>query len=710
MSDLFYVKLDLPGWGFLFIATVLLGVVYAYYVRTIPPLPTWRRWFLGVLRFLFFIFILLLFFNGTVVMVKKIIKPPILALLLDNSRSMEITDNGTPRAEQVQTVARQFWDSADSVQLQIFKFGEMPATTTLDSLTFDENYTDIAGGLRFVTQKLADENLVGILLVSDGIDNTGDDPIQVAARSPVPVFTVLVGDTTIPRDVVLESVRTNPVLRKNTESQAEVVFHHNGFAGQRVRVLLLHRGKVLASKQVTLGAAGLQQKVVLNFTPPQEGFQRFVVRIVPLKGEFQVKNNEKHVVVRVLKDRYNVFVFSGSPTFDRRALRIVSRNMPLFRFYFFTEKSGGQYYERNFNTALLDSAEAFLFYGFPTANTSTAHLNTIFQQIISRKLPVFWLPNRNTEPRRAGAFQHLWPFKFKTAQPFRGSISTNVAVITPYPFMYPDANPVDAVETWNALPPVEVFPGFQPPENARVLLYAGNRSRKPVPVFWITRGQFKQAVLAVANWGLWHFQLQDEPDRQAFFRQWLRNVLTWLVNREDLNPIQIKPVQKTVNVGEMVVFQGKVYDELFREVADAEVTITIWNDSLTENYTARAVGNGFYRLEVPGLTVGDYRYRVTATANGQKLGVHEGSFSVIPFHLELMHTRARADVLRAIAAKSGGRFYTVPHLPARLPVEHSPKTYFKRKEIVLLDRWYWLPFLILLVALEWFFRKRWGLL
>ncbi len=710
MNNLLYLKLDLPGWGFLLLLAAVLGLVYAYYVRTLPPLPPGRRWFLGLLRSLFFIVVLLLFFNGTLVLVQKIVKRPVIAVLMDNSRSMQIKDHGKRRADVLLQAVEQISSLSDSVEWHYFKFGENAAPMVPDSLSFTENYTDIAAGLQFIRRELADENLAGVVLVSDGIDNTGDDPIQLAANFPVPVLTVLVGDTTVPRDVVLESVRTNPVLRKNTESEAEVVFRHNGFAGRRVRILLLHGKKVLANQSVVLGADGLQQKVMLRFTPDKEGFQRYVVRISPLKGEFQAKNNEKHIVVRVLKDRYTVLVFSGSPTFDRRALTVVSHAMPLLHFRFLTEKAPGQYYESPFKADQVDSADAFILYGFPTHSTPAAHLNIIFKRILSQNIPVFWMPNRFFRPDKLQSFRKILPFSVKSLSSFRGTVSTTIAAISRYPFMYGDVSPLDAVENWKSLPPVEVFPGIQPLDNADVLLYAGNRSRSSVPIFWVTRRPIKQAILAVANWGLWHFQLQDEPQRQAFFRQWLHDVLTWLLNREDLNPVQIKPIQTTVNVGEIVAFQGKVYDELFREVPDAEITVTIWNDSLKENYTAQAIGQGFYRLEIPGLSVGDYQYRIVATRQGKQLGTRQGRFAVIPFHLELVHTRARADVLRAIAIKSRGRFYTPDRLPNKFPLNLQSRTYFNRKEMVLLDKWYWLPVLILILTLEWFFRKRWGLL
>ncbi len=710
MNDLIYLKLDIPGWGFLFLIIVALIAIFFYYRHTIPPLIPWRRWFLGGLRSLFILAALLLLFDGTLVFVHKIVKPPVVAVLLDNSRSMQITDNGQPRSRAVQNTAQWSTQLADSFQLAFWAFGEQPRPLAPDSLTFSDNHTDIAAALETVVKALADENLAAVVLVSDGIDNTGVDPLSVASYYPVPVFSVLVGDTTVPLDVVLESVRMNPVLRKNTPTEVEVVFHHNGFAGSRARLVVTHRGKVLATARVVLGKDGLQQKAVLEITPPEAGFQRFVVKLVPLKGETQTRNNEKHVVVRVLKDRYNIVVFSGPPVFDRRALTVVSRNLPHYRFTFFTERQDGRFYEGTLRKAILDSADAVLFLGFPTARTTTRTLNTVVTAIVEQRLPVFWFINKYFNPTRLAGLYPKLPFQARSNTSFRGGVTTSVATIARYPMMLLGKSPEEAVSDWRSLPPVEIFSEVTPVDNASILLYGSNRTQQPVPVFWTVRGKSKQAVLAVADWGMWHFQLQDDPRRQQFLTHWLKDVLTWLMNREDLNPVQIRPLQNTVNLGEMVVFQGKVYDALFQEIPDAAVSIRVWNDSLNENFVARAMGNGFYRLEIPGLTVGDYHYEVVARQQEQIIGKARGQFSVVPFHLEFLRTQAQAPLLRQLSYQTGGRFYLPDHLPERLPITPHPQTYYQRREMVLMNRWHWLPLLILFLALEWFYRKRWGLL
>ncbi len=709
MDKLIYLKLDIPGWGFLFLIILALSAVFFYYRQTIPPLIPWRRWLLGSLRSFFLLAALLLIFDGTLVFVKKISKPPLIAVLLDNSRSMQVEDNGMPRWETVKKIAR--WIArADSFQIRFWAFGEHARSLTPDSLTFTENHTDIAGALETVKRRLDDQNLVAVVLASDGIDNAGDDPLSVARQFPLPIFTVLVGDTTVPRDIILESVRMNPVIRKNTPTEVEVVFRHHGFSGARTRVMVIHGGKVLATTRVVLGKDDLQQKVMLNMTPPEAGFQRFVIRISPLKGETQMRNNEKHQVVRVLKDRYNVVVFTGPPSFDRRALGVVARQLPLFHFAFFTEKRNGDFYEGPLKRTVLDSADALIFLGYPSRNTSIATLQPIFTTVIQRRLPVFWLINKYLTTEKLQQLFPWVPFQMQKTEAFRGQVTTSIATISHQPFMLVGKSPQEAMEDWRSLPPVEIFSGFTPVNNATIYLYGANRSQQPVPAFWIVRGKNKQAVLAVADWGMWYFQLQDDPRRQQFFSIWMKNLLTWLINREDLNPVQIRPLQTSVNLGETVIFQGKVYDALFEEIPDAEVTIRIWNDSLTENYSARTLGNGFYRLEIPGLTVGDYRYEVVAKRSGQTLGKTTGKFSVIPFHLEFLRTQAQATILRQLSYLTEGEFYLPDQLPDRFPLVARSQTFYQRREVVLMNRWHWLPVLIFFLAMEWFFRKRWGLL
>ncbi|HZK76112.1 MAG TPA: hypothetical protein VFD13_04315, partial [Candidatus Kapabacteria bacterium] len=125
---------------------------------------------------------------------------------------------------------------------------------------------------------------------------------------------------------------------------------------------------------------------------------------------------------------------------------------------------------------------------------------------------------------------------------------------------------------------------------------------------------------------------------------------------------------------------------------------------------------GRYSARIPqGLPKGDYAYHGTALVNGRAIGSDDGRFNVGEFNIELAEPRMRSDILRAIAERTGGKFYT-PETAANLlkDIYNSPR--FQPREITnkhdfeLWNSWPLLAFAIVCFGTEWFIRKRLGML
>ncbi|MFQ5677058.1 MAG: hypothetical protein ACE5G1_14275, partial [bacterium] len=123
------------------------------------------------------------------------------------------------------------------------------------------------------------------------------------------------------------------------------------------------------------------------------------------------------------------------------------------------------------------------------------------------------------------------------------------------------------------------------------------------------------------------------------------------------------------------------------------------------------MGRGRYEGALQVLQGGDYEFSGTAHLQGRILGRDSGKFSVEEFSLEYQNTRMNEDLLKRIATESGGEFYTTENF-AGLP----EKLKFPEKYVSLKNEWeIWnrVPLLIsciFLLSVEWFIRKRKGML
>ncbi|MEN6338459.1 MAG: glutamine amidotransferase, partial [Phycisphaerales bacterium] len=111
-------------------------------------------------------------------------------------------------------------------------------------------------------------------------------------------------------------------------------------------------------------------------------------------------------------------------------------------------------------------------------------------------------------------------------------------------------------------------------------------------------------------------------------------------------------------------------------------------------------------------TSGDYAIEVTATQKDQPLGVAKARFLVFRQDLELDNASADAGMLDSLAAMTGGQSIAPEKLPdlirkltentKHLEVQQETKKSFW-------DTWLFFLTLVALLSLEWYLRKRWGL-
>jgi hypothetical protein len=121
------------------------------------------------------------------------------------------------------------------------------------------------------------------------------------------------------------------------------------------------------------------------------------------------------------------------------------------------------------------------------------------------------------------------------------------------------------------------------------------------------------------------------------------------------------------------------------------------------------------KAQTAGLAAGDYLVEATATRQGKTLGKSRVRFTVDQTDLELDNPVADATLMRALAdmtADAGGRAIEpsdlddlldeLAKLPAELEVEKEVKiTYYDRPWLLIL--------FVSLLGIEWFLRKRWGM-
>ena len=138
---------------------------------------------------------------------------PVLIVAIDNSESMVATPDSTfyrtDFQEKINGLIQSFSDKYD---VKTYLIGESAAAANgKEQLTvpFDGKMTNLSSLFTDVENVYANQNVGAMVLVSDGIYNTGSNPQYQAERLKFPVYTVLAGDTTVQTDLRIAGIIHN---------------------------------------------------------------------------------------------------------------------------------------------------------------------------------------------------------------------------------------------------------------------------------------------------------------------------------------------------------------------------------------------------------------------------------------------------------------------------------------------------------------------
>ena len=124
-------------------------------------------------------------------------RKPIIKVLRDISASMQTEDVYDSKGQLISRLKQMMQDATDE------KFAELSGAYEFEVIDFDgrsgsEEATDIAAALESVLKN--DDRLRGVLLLSDGTWNTGENPLDLAEMSKVqgvPIYSVSFGDSIV---------------------------------------------------------------------------------------------------------------------------------------------------------------------------------------------------------------------------------------------------------------------------------------------------------------------------------------------------------------------------------------------------------------------------------------------------------------------------------------------------------------------------------
>jgi hypothetical protein len=751
--DTFAISL-LGGNAWMLLVAFAVGLLLSWwtYRRTVPPTTKAKRRTLIILRGIGLTLLLVALFQPVLTITKTNKAEPKLAIVLDRSKSMQLGNKGTDtsarnsrREAMLKNIAAVFPNEMmrDPEKLAFLSMSDevlsVENALVLDTFKTPGASTNLSSLFTYLADQGKRLNVEAIALYTDGAYTIGSNPVYQAEQLGIPIFAVGLGDSTEQKDVAISELFVNDLATVGIAQPADVAIRVTGVeSGSHVPVTLYGDGEKLGEQIITVRQGVTDYSVPFTFTPKKEGVLKLTARISSNVNEMTTANNARINFVKVLKNTFRIVLIAGAPSPDVSFVRDFFEGRKEVEFFTYIQKQGPEFYEGVIDAQKVGSADLIILIGYPNEVTSTESLALIKRLLVSESRSLLFIPSRQLDIEKLKQIEAALPFTIPSSRISTNEIKVSASVPTDKrsnPIMRSGSLPEEIPTDWEKLTPlVKTETSFQPRSESEVLAEATIQSVKLGQPLIISRKLGRSRQIAFTGYGLWQWKLTSFGRERAFralsrtkdtqavkesaLEVFLGNATRWLVSREDDKRVRIAPTRKLYDAGERIEFAAQVYDESFLPMDGAIVTARITGASLPQpmEITLEPRSGGRYATTLPqGLQAGDYVYSGEAKRDGKTLGSDGGRFNVGEFSAEFAEPRMRADVLHELADRTGGKFYTTDNAAAILDdIRAHPR--FRAREVE--DRsdfegrnaWPLLALAVLFFSIEWFIRKRVGML
>jgi len=708
----------------LFIAIVLGIILLAgtlfYYRKTYPPVSKATRVVLALLRASSIILLLFVLAEPVLSYFQVRDLPPKVAVLFDNSESVKTVDNFDIKRDQLSLLIDQYFTDPEKGLLVKDNYEFSDSLRSLgDSLSFDGKQTSLGSCLHDLKSLYEGQNLQGVIIVSDGLVNSGKNPLKAASELSVPVHTVDLGPQRSSQDMRIVRVNHDEVGYDGRSSDIELEIESRGFEDLVVPIRVRSGGKTISNSEVRLTGKSARQTVTFGFVPNGRGIQTFSVSLPAQPEEELTENNKRSFSMKILKSKQRILLAAGYLSWECTFLRRVL----------------DMSYDFECDVSVFDRTQNLKTTPFPRTAEKLSEYDLIIlldysPSIIASRIEALsgYLSDHGkagmfvlgTEFSKAGLpsdLAKLMPYDFQAGSSIRAHGDFHLRLTEQgklHPITQIDETVSRLQESWDDLPPFEVFLDVGREKAGTTVLAVHpepDTGGRMIPLLLVSRvGRVK--VLTASFSPLWKtdFVSRGRGGSGGEYKNFIRNCVRWLVTTDDTQRIRISPDKTVFKSGERTTFSASLLDESYQAIDNGSVVLTVYPDSGTASDTLMVsmvrTGPGKMKADLHLLNHGQYGY-TARFIRGDEVTETSGRFTVEAFSLEEETLFETVDLLREIAAVTGGIHYPVSMLDSLVnQIGYSPGEQKLRREHPLSHHWVLVLLILLFLSAEWTIRKR----
>jgi len=594
--------------------------------------------------------------------------------------------------------------------------------------------TAIGDAIRDVINRKRGQPVAGIMLVTDGANNSGSEPLDAAGAAGadhMPLYIYGVGITS-PRDIIVDSVFTPDVAFINDEVPVTVRVRAQGLKGQTGHLTLKLGDKEVAAKDLEFSDDG-EQAVPMTFTPDKAGEFDLTANIPPRDDETVKDNNTATQRLRVIDSKIKVLFIEQGPRWEFRYVQAA-----LMR----DRRVDAKFILLQADPALAQGTDSPYLSKFPATKEELFKYDLV---VIGDVNPKFFMPEQidslNEFVSKFGGalifiagqqfdpgaylgtpFEKLLPVEMDASTAHHSTTERPTTLLLTSlgrtnPMLRLSPNEQENANIWKSFPPIQwINQVTRAKPGAQVLLedadpLKANRFGK-MPALALQQYGVGQ-VLYIGTDNTWRWR--QEAGVAYYPLLWgqivQRMALAHLLGGSKRTQLSVD--KQHYSTGEHVKVFARLYDQAFQPVKQASV-----NGNYTVQTAPGQPASSEQRMQLrplpdqPGMYSGDF---VAVTAGDYKFSVESDpqtklEFEVAKPRFELGETAMNELLLKEMSRVSGGAFFREEDL-SKLTQKLSQQDE-RISRTVDADLWsspFYFALIAIVAIMEWIFRKRYEL-
>jgi len=650
-----------------------------------------------------------------------------LAILLDTSQSMGLpgTAGRGSRLDEAKGILLEgstplLKSLTERFNIKLYGLGE-----SLRSLEAEDLAGLKAGGkegdLAEAIDGLVDKHSM-VVLFSDGNLKWKDDP----SKRP-PLVAVPLGDPKGYKDILIKAVQAPAMAFRGREVVIDVTVKGYGYKGLTFPVHLKDGTKLITAKNVSFDDPSAEVKISLSFTPEELGPHHLSIGIPPQFGESLTSNNAVSLSLKVMKDKIRILMISGSPSLSYRFMRTAFKNDPSIDLLSFVvlrtpsdiinvplqEQSLIPLPIETLFTKELKSFDLLIFDNLP----SHLYLKPIYFESVREfvkgggSFAMIGGPFFSDEGRYHGTpIEEILPVRFIEREDYRRDASWRVGlsrVGKDHPITRLSPDEAYNLNLWQEMPSLDGINLLVVKNSGTILLEGGDGTSQPI----LTVGHYGSGrVLVLAtdySWKWYMGMVAKGKDNWPYLRL-IERMVRWLTKDPSLDSIQVTLPEKRGWVGQEMEIRFKVGEEDSLSRRKGFVSLSVFDPRglrIKSQIKTAGQGNEYLGSFLPE-KVGTYKLKIETPASRLEENL------VVASPMEGLDAVPHPEQLEMISTATGGRFLSREDDLLREIETYAEKTesrFIELRSSALWEKPYTFIFILILLATEWYLRRRWGL-